>query len=65
MAGMRAFTSTTMRRLQALDGHRTAMARTERVCERRLRRQVRALNLVLALWAAALALLWLWSRVSS
>lgn len=60
---MRTFSSTTMRRLQALDGHRIAMARAERVCEHRLRRQVRNLRVVMALWAVVLAGLWLWSRL--
>lgn len=60
---MRAVTSFTTRRLETLEAHRIAMRRAERVCERHLRRQVRALRAVMALWAVTLAGLWLWSRL--
>ncbi|HEY0836369.1 MAG TPA: hypothetical protein VGE72_20850 [Azospirillum sp.] len=62
---MRTFHSLTTRRLQALDTHRAAMERAERVCEHRLRRQMRGLNVVMALWAVALVGLWLWSRLGT
>lgn len=62
---MRTFTSFTTRRLETLEAHRIAMHRTERVCERRLRREVRALRVVMALWVVALVGLWLWSRLGA
>lgn len=60
---MREYRSLTTQRLLAGDARRGAMDRTRTVMERRLAGELRALHVVLGLWAATLAGVVAWVRL--